>query len=89
MDAIRQAINSHPNVIETTQLLTMHLAPKQILVNANINLKSELDYPQVVETIKEVEVKIKEAEPKVDMIFLETGTLDNLSDKPLNPKHIG
>ncbi|CAN5399556.1 cation diffusion facilitator family transporter [soil metagenome] len=89
VNAIREAINSHPNVIETVQLLTMHLAPKQILINANINLKSELDYPQVVETIKEIEVKIKEAEPKVDMIFLETGSLDNLSDKPLNPKHIG
>ena len=89
VDAIRQAINSHPNVIETTQLLTMHLAPKQILVNANINLKSELDYSQVVETIKEIEVRMKEAEPKVDMIFLETTSLDNLSDKQLNPKHIG
>lgn len=32
VEAIRQAINNHPNVVETVELLTMHLAPKQILV---------------------------------------------------------
>src|SRR5215211_3967713 len=32
--AIKQAIESHPNVEYVVELLTMHLAPKQILINA-------------------------------------------------------
>ena len=48
VEAIRQAINSHPGVIETVELLTMHLAPKQILVNAHVNLKNDLTNEQIV-----------------------------------------
>lgn len=57
-EAIRQAINSHENVIEIVQILTMRLAPKQISVNANVDLKSESNYPQIVETRKEIEAKM-------------------------------
>ncbi len=69
---IRDAVTSHPNVNEVVELLTMHLAPKQILVNAHVNLKDDLTNTQIIETIAEIEESIKQAEPKVDMIFLET-----------------
>ncbi|HEX8639383.1 MAG TPA: hypothetical protein VF692_15040, partial [Pyrinomonadaceae bacterium] len=85
----RQAINSHPSVVETVELLTMHLAPKQILVNAHVNLKNDLTNEQIVAAIAEIEAKIKEAEPKVDMIFLETASLTDSSVKEMIPKHIG
>ena len=67
----------------------MLLAPKQILVNAHVNLKNELTNEQIVQAIGEIEAKIKEAEPKVDMIFLETSSLNNSSAKEMMPKHIG
>ncbi|HET7286192.1 MAG TPA: cation diffusion facilitator family transporter, partial [Pyrinomonadaceae bacterium] len=35
--AIKQAIESHPNVESVVELLTMHLAPKQILINAHVH----------------------------------------------------
>jgi Co/Zn/Cd efflux system component len=35
----RQAIEAHPSVVGVVELLTTHLAPKQILVNAHINFK--------------------------------------------------
>jgi cation diffusion facilitator family transporter len=70
--AIRNAVKSHPNVNKVIELLTMHLAPKQILVNAHVNLKETLSNAEIIQTIAEIEQKIKEAEPKVDMIFLET-----------------
>ena len=88
VEAIRQSINSHSNVVETVELLTMHLAPKQILVNAHVNLKNELTNEEIVRTISEVEQKIKEAEPKVDMIFLETTSLGESSVKAPIPEHI-
>lgn len=70
--AIRTAIKSHPNVKKLVELLTMHLAPKQILVNAHVVLVETLSNKEVIQTIGEIEEKIKQAEPKVDMIFLET-----------------
>lgn len=88
VETIRQAINHHPNVCQTVELLTMHLAPKQILVNAHINLKDELTNAEIVKTINEVERKIKEAEPKVDMIFLETASLRESAVKSPIPEHI-
>jgi divalent metal cation (Fe/Co/Zn/Cd) transporter len=59
-------------VVEVVELLTMHLAPKQILVNAHVNLKNDLTYEEIVQTIADIEEKMKQAEPKVDKIFLET-----------------
>jgi cation diffusion facilitator family transporter len=77
--AIRNSIKSHPNVNKVIELLTMHLAPKQILVNAHVNLKETLSNAEIIQTIAEIEQKIKEAEPKVDMIFLETAGITEKS----------
>lgn len=38
--AITKAVKSHPNVVDVVEFLTVHLAPKQILVNAHINLRT-------------------------------------------------
>jgi len=69
--AIGKAIRQHPNVDELVELLTMHLAPKQILVNADVNLKDGLTTTEIVDTIREIEKAIKDAEPMVHRIFLE------------------
>jgi len=69
--AIHGAIENHPNVREVVELLTMHLAPKQILVNGHINLRADLTTDEIVHTVAEIEASIKLAEPKVHNIFLE------------------
>jgi cation diffusion facilitator family transporter len=69
--AIQQAIESHPNVERVIELLTMHLAPKEILLNAHVQLRPHLVTGDVVQTIREIEERIKRAEPKVEKIFLE------------------
>jgi divalent metal cation (Fe/Co/Zn/Cd) transporter len=79
----------HHSVIETVELLTMHPAPKQIPVNAHVNLKNDLTNEQIIHAIREIEAKIKKAEPKVDMIFLETASLTDSSVKEMMPQHIG
>jgi len=71
VEAIRQAIESHPNVERVVELLTMHLAPKQILINAHVKMRQGLLTDEVERTVEEVEDRIKQAEPKVEMIFLE------------------
>lgn len=87
--AVRSAIESHPNVCEVIELLTMHLAPKQILINAHINLKDELATDDIEQTIEEIEELIKRAEPKVDMIFLETARESTSDQKEAIPQHFG
>lgn len=88
VSAILKAIHSHPNVVKVVELLTMHLAPKQILINAHVNLRDDLVTGDIVQTIEEVEELIKRAEPKVEMIFLETARQSESSDRELVPEHI-
>lgn len=87
--AIAQAIESHPNVVKVVELLTMHLAPKQILINAHINLRDDLVTGDIVTTVEEVEELIKRAEPKVEMIFLETARQSESSDHECVTEHAG
>jgi cation diffusion facilitator family transporter len=86
--AIVEAIESHPNVVKVVELLTMHLAPKQILINAHINLRDDLVTGDIVRTVEEVEELIKRAEPKVEMIFLETARQSESPDEECVSEHV-
>lgn len=86
---MRSAVLSHPNVRSVVDLLTMHMAPKQILVNAHVNLSDELTAGEIVQTIAEIEERIKQAEPKVDMIFLEAASVTDTTPQAPHPEHIG
>jgi cation diffusion facilitator family transporter len=78
MEVIIDAMISHPNVVEVFELLTMHMAPKQILVNAHVNLKDNLSTDDIVKTIQEIEDAIRKAEPMVDRIFLEAAKANQI-----------
>jgi len=87
--AIKQAIEGHPNVERVCELLTMHLAPKQILINAHVRLRPELRTDDIVNSIEEIEERIKTAEPKVEMIFLEAARDDQADEHRAVAEHIG
>ena len=86
---IKEAIEGHPNVERTVELLTMHLAPKQILINAHVKLKDDLVTSDILKSIEEIEERIKRAEPKVEMIFLEAARGEHLDKHAAVPQHIG
>ena len=86
--AIKDAIESHPNVVKVVELLTMHLAPKQILINAHVNLRDDLQLKDVVQTNEEIEDLIKRADPKVEMIFLETARASDSTEQNVVPEHM-
>jgi len=86
---IKQAIESHPNAERVVELLTMHLAPKQILINAHVRLRPELRTDDIVKSIEEIETRIKSAEPKVEMIFLEVTRDDQADEHRAVAEHIG
>ena len=87
--AIKQAIESHPNVERVVELLTMHLAPKQILINAHVQLRPNLVTGDIEKSIAEIEDCIKHAEPKVEMIFLETARGATVDGGRLVAENIG
>src|SRR4026209_2017756 len=87
--AIKQAIESHRNVERVVELLTMHLAPKQILINAHVKLRDNLVTDDVVTSIEEVEKRIRQAEPKVEMIFLEVARDDKPDQHATVAEHMG
>ncbi len=87
--AIKQAIESHPNVERVVELLTMHLAPKQILINAHVQLRPNLVTGDIEKSIAEIEDRIKRAEPKVEMIFLETARGELVDGGRPVAEHIG
>ena len=89
VSAIVKAIESHRNVVKVVELLTMHLAPKQILINAHINVRDDLVTGEIVQTVEEVEELIKRTEPKVEMIFLETARQCDSSEQDCVPEHVG
>ena len=82
-------METHPNVERVVELLTMHLAPKQILINSHIKLKRGLVLEEVERTIEEVETLIKKAEPKVEMIFLEAARDELLGIQDSAPRVAG
>jgi cation diffusion facilitator family transporter len=87
--AINQAIESHPNVEHVVELLTMHLAPKQILINAHVKLRPDLRTDDIERSILEIEDRIKRAEPKVEMIFLEAARGLEADEHQAVAEHIG
>jgi len=87
--AIKQAIESHPNVETVVELLTMHLAPKQILINAHVKLRENLRTDDIEQSILEIEDRIKRAEPKVEMIFLEAARGVQADEHQAVAEHIG
>jgi divalent metal cation (Fe/Co/Zn/Cd) transporter len=87
--AIKQAIESHPNVENVVELLTMHLAPKQILINAHVKLRDDLHTGDIETSILEIEDRIKRAEPKVEMIFLEAARGIQADEHQAVAEHIG
>jgi len=87
--AITRAIESHPTVVNVGELLTMHLAPKEILVNAHVKLRDGLTTQEIEGSIEEIEELIKSAEPKVEKIFIETARNSQRAEAELVSQPVG
>jgi cation diffusion facilitator family transporter len=69
--AIREAVESIPEVEGVRDLLTMHVGPDDILVNVDIWFRDGLDTDGVEDAIVRVEQRIQDAVPSVRKIFVE------------------
>jgi cation diffusion facilitator family transporter len=69
-EAIEAAALQHPAVEAVPALLTMHLAPDDLLVAANIDLRDELTVTDAERVADEIAAGLREVEPSVHHVFL-------------------
>ena len=68
---VRRILTAHQAVLRTNEVLTMHLGPREVLLNLSVDFKDGIDSTQVEEAIGELERRIKAAVPQVKRIFIE------------------
>lgn len=71
-DKIREVFMNHPRVVDVKELLTMHLSPDQILVNAHVKFQPGMSLEEVEAVIDNIEDGIIAVVPEVYRIFIET-----------------
>ena len=68
---IRAAVLSHRNVQSIGRLLTMHMGPKDIVVNLDVDFRDGLALEEVEATVDEIESAVHEVVPDATQIFVE------------------
>ena len=76
-ERIRRAVEASDSVVEVVEMLTLHLGPKEILVNLAVNFRDGLDTDGVEAAVDEIETAIREAVPAARRIFIEAESLVN------------
>ena len=75
LQKIAEAVRRVPEVVQIMELLTMHLAPDDDLVNMQLTLKEGLKTSQVEKVIDQIEEEIRKGVPQAGRIFIECETL--------------
>jgi len=68
---IRGIVDAEPGILRTNEVLTMHLGPKDVLLNLSIDFDDTLDSAEVEAAVSHLERRIKENFPEVGRIFIE------------------
>jgi cation diffusion facilitator family transporter len=71
LEAIRTAIEAHPQISRVISLRTMHLGPDELLVTAKIEVGENLAGAELGHAIDEVEDQVRAAVPTAKVIYLE------------------
>jgi cation diffusion facilitator family transporter len=68
---MRRAMEAFPEVTRVLRLLTMHLGPNDVLVNAEVHLVNGLDTDRIELLLEEITRALRRANPKVSQTFIE------------------
>ncbi|MBV9453658.1 MAG: hypothetical protein JOZ19_06000, partial [Rubrobacter sp.] len=90
---LRKTITSFDEVTDVLRLLTMHLGPNAVLVNAEIHVVDGLDTDQIEELLERITKAMRDEMPEVTQTFIELhppgqpdqsspGTADSWSQEP-------
>lgn len=68
---LRELAAQHQGVARVNELLTMHLAPRQVLVNLSLDFEDHLSSEDVEAVVSQLETHMREAFPEVSRVFIE------------------
>ncbi len=71
VSSIAAMVSGDPRISRTNEILTMHLGPSEILLNASFDFVDGLPAQEVEQAISEFERRIKEKHPSVRRVFIE------------------
>jgi len=71
LKGIKDIIKEESQVLHINEILTMHLGPRDILLNLSLDFKDELSSGNVEETISKMELGIKNKFPEIKRVFIE------------------
>jgi cation diffusion facilitator family transporter len=75
LDGIRRIIAQEPCVVSAGRLLTMHIGPKEILVNMDLDFSADLKAEEIARCVDRLEKRIRDQHPYVCNIFIEAESL--------------
>jgi len=71
---IREILRAFPEVERVLELLTMHIGPDEILLNANIEFRDGMTTQQIEKLVDDIEAAIRKEIPQTKKIFIEADT---------------
>ena len=71
VEGIRRIVAGNPAIDEINEILTMHLGPRDVLLNLSLDFRNDLTASQVEDAISEMEDEIKATFPEVSRVFIE------------------
>ncbi|WP_392535569.1 cation diffusion facilitator family transporter [Nostoc sp. C117] len=72
---IRSLSKTEPGVKEVIRVLTMQLAPKEVLLNLELQFSHNLTGEEIALTVESLEAKISQKHPEIKQIFIEAKSL--------------
>lgn len=72
---VREAVGRDPDVAAVTKVLTMQLAPRQVLLALGVHFRAQLQRGDVREAIGRIEREVRRRQPTICRVLLDAGDL--------------
>jgi cation diffusion facilitator family transporter len=69
--SLRRLVASTPGILRVNELLTMHLGPRDLLVNLSLDFDDRLGSAEVEQVVSTLERRLKAELPEVSRVFIE------------------
>jgi cation diffusion facilitator family transporter len=79
-DVIRRIARDHPDIVSAQDLLTIHLAPRQVLVALSLHLSDESSAADIEREFSQLELTIKRSCPDVVTLFMKPRLRANIRE---------
>ncbi len=71
LSQIEGAIGEQKAILNVNEMLTMHLGPRDVLVNLSLDFEDGISAEEVERVVSELETRIKQRAPEVTRVFVE------------------